>query len=70
MAKSKFKLKNDRVYVLEVGTSRLISNQKMTQAMALEFLGTNTEVRKTLFSELPDNVDELLNPKKRNKKDE
>lgn len=68
---SAFKLKNNRTYRIAYGlpkTPETISNANMTKAKALKFLSQNTAERKDLFSQLPKNIDELLNPK--SKKDE
>lgn len=65
-----FKLKGNRIYRINYGkprSPRVISNANMTKALALEFLSVNTEARKSLFSDLPDNIDELLNPKPKRK---
>lgn len=63
-----FKLKSNKKYLMSFGTPKskeYISNANMTKARALKFLSVNTAERKKLFSELPKNIDELLNPKKK-----
>lgn len=65
-----FKLKDNRLYRVSYGLpkgSKTISNANITKSLALEFL-KNNPARKALFSELPKNIDDLLNPKPRSKK--
>lgn len=61
-----FELKDNKTYRMNLGlpkSSRVINNQNMTKALALEFLRVNTEARKALFSKLPEDIDTLLKPK-------
>lgn len=54
----KFRLKKG-VVISVFGSSRIYSNHNLTDEAAIELLGENID-RKTLFSKLPDNLDELL----------
>ncbi|KQC33407.1 hypothetical protein AAU57_08830 [Nonlabens sp. YIK11] len=61
--KSKFQLNKPQViYKIEKGGSRTISNQNMTDELAVEFLNINPD-RIRLFSKYPENYSEMLDQK-------
>ena len=62
-----FKLNNNRKFLIKKGGVEIISNTNMTKRLALKFLRTNTELRKTLFEWLPEDIDEMLKPQKTKK---
>lgn len=63
-----FKLKDNKKFILQKGRPEVISNVTMTKKLALEFLSKNTESRKQLFEWLPEDIDEMLNPKPKPRK--